>query len=240
MSQALLCISALNTRTTEQVIDWLDMSEAERPSIITLYFEGVDTAGHAYGPWAAEVESAMLDVDSAIGKLLDAIDAPSRAAIAERVHIVLVSDHGMTEISPSRTIHLEDYIDLSDLERDWGSPAAMFYIKQGREAEVCCDIATRGALKACHIVVGELWCVAAYTDDVTRGCVVVSLRGCVITWLCHYVVVSLRGCVCAWMAGWLVGWLVGIGTVAANPTDSSQQETRLSRALPLCTFGAYR
>jgi len=94
----------------QQVLEWLNMDETQRPSIITVYFEGVDTAGHEHGPWGAEVYEAMSAVDDAIGTLLDGVEASS---VAKQVHVVLVSDHGMAPIDPSRCVWPRDSLPSS-------------------------------------------------------------------------------------------------------------------------------
>ena len=43
------------TARVDQVLTWLGFNSGERPQFITLYFEGVDTAGHSYGPDSVEV-----------------------------------------------------------------------------------------------------------------------------------------------------------------------------------------
>jgi len=37
-------------------------------------------------------------------------------------------------------VYLDDYIDLNNLERSWGSPNSMFYIKDGLEDEVLAQL----------------------------------------------------------------------------------------------------
>jgi predicted AlkP superfamily pyrophosphatase or phosphodiesterase len=73
------------SKRVAQVIDWLKLPAEERPHMITLYFEHVDTAGHDYGQDSVELARAVRRVDSNIGKLLDAIDA---MPIAGQVNVV--------------------------------------------------------------------------------------------------------------------------------------------------------
>lgn len=38
------------THALKQILEWLDYGEDQRPTFLTLYFEGVDKQGHSYGP----------------------------------------------------------------------------------------------------------------------------------------------------------------------------------------------
>jgi len=82
----------------------------------------VDSAGHSYGPDSPQVVTAILNVDAAIGQLLDGLKA---RGILDDTHVVIVSDHGMTELSTDRTIPIQDYIDLSTVTVVTLSPVLM-------------------------------------------------------------------------------------------------------------------
>ena len=89
----------------QQVLQWIDLPPPERPGVFLLYFDMVDTAGHDFGPDSAEVNAAMVDVDTAIGTLRDGLR--QRGIDAD---IVVVSDHGMTNISKDRTYYISDLL----------------------------------------------------------------------------------------------------------------------------------
>jgi predicted AlkP superfamily pyrophosphatase or phosphodiesterase len=98
---------------TRQVIEWLRLPEAERPAILTLYFSDVDTAGHTYGPEAPEVSTAVARVDAEVARLLAAAEA---LGLSHRLHLIVVSDHGMTPLSGDRVIVLDDYLDPAKVQ----------------------------------------------------------------------------------------------------------------------------
>ena len=114
-----------NEARVDAVLEWLGMPEASRPRLITLYFSDVDTAGHRYGPSAPETRDAVMTVDAALGRLLDGIDALS---IRDQVYLVLVSDHGMTEMSASGITPLGSLIDLEGLTVPDAGPAANLHV----------------------------------------------------------------------------------------------------------------
>src|SRR3990167_2715142 len=119
----------------DQVLSWLDLPEQERPRLITLYLDGVDSAGHRSGPYSADVRNAIQQVDYAIGKLVAGVNA--RTDIAENIHYMVVSDHGMASIDNNRVIYLDDYLDLvNDVEIITLSPIASIRSLHGRTAQV--------------------------------------------------------------------------------------------------------
>ena len=74
------------------------------------YFSDVDSAGHAHGPDSAEVAQAAARLDRMLGQLMS---GAARLNLTDRLHIVVVSDHGMAPVSDQRVIYLDDYLDLS-------------------------------------------------------------------------------------------------------------------------------
>ncbi|HEY0947111.1 MAG TPA: nucleotide pyrophosphatase/phosphodiesterase family protein, partial [Opitutaceae bacterium] len=104
-----------------QVLAWLDVPEAERPAFLTLYFAAVDDAGHDFGPLAPETHDALLDVDRHIGDLMAGLAA---RGLEREVSVVIVSDHGMTEISEQRLVYLDDAIAPADAPHDFLGPVA--------------------------------------------------------------------------------------------------------------------
>lgn len=101
----------------DKVMRFLQLPADSAPGIITLYFHDVDTDGHAYGPDAPETDAAIARVDSAVGAIEDGV---ARLGLRDRVTIVIVSDHGMAEVSGDRQIVLDDYLDVSTLDViDW-------------------------------------------------------------------------------------------------------------------------
>jgi predicted AlkP superfamily pyrophosphatase or phosphodiesterase len=97
----------------DQVVDWLSLPEGERPSLITVYFDEVDTAGHDFGIDSPELASATARLDAALGQLVAGL---ARIGVADRTTVVVVSDHGMTQLSENRVILLDDDIDVDTVD----------------------------------------------------------------------------------------------------------------------------
>jgi predicted AlkP superfamily pyrophosphatase or phosphodiesterase len=89
------------------VIKWLQLPENERPQFITLYFEEPDSKGHSFGPNSPETNKAIALVDSMLGLLIDKL---KNIGMENKVNIIVVSDHGMTEISDKRIINIEEIL----------------------------------------------------------------------------------------------------------------------------------
>ena len=83
------------------VLDWLRRPAATRPRFVTLYFDTVDSAGHAYGPDDQRTTDSVAEVDKAIGALVDGL-----AALGQPANLVIVADHGMAQTSDTRTVLL--------------------------------------------------------------------------------------------------------------------------------------
>ncbi|MEO8274932.1 MAG: alkaline phosphatase family protein [Thermoanaerobaculia bacterium] len=105
----------------QEILGWLDLPVEKRPHLVTIYFDQPDSAGHSFGPTAAETGAAVAHVDEMLGKL--------RAGVAARgldgaVDWILVSDHGMTPTDPKKTIALADFVDVADFS-PWTSVDSM-------------------------------------------------------------------------------------------------------------------
>ena len=112
-----------------QVLDWLSLPEETRPTFVTVYFGQVDHAGHEAGPDSPDVAAAVLQVDSAIGWLLDGLGT---RGLSDRVNVIIVSDHGMSRTTPDSVIVLDDYLDRPLVARvTGGSPVVGLWPRAG-------------------------------------------------------------------------------------------------------------
>jgi predicted AlkP superfamily pyrophosphatase or phosphodiesterase len=100
-------------RRTDQVLEWLSLPDDERPSLVTLYYSDVDTAGHEDGPESPALLAAAVRLDHELGRLLSGVDA---LGLGQRVHWIVVSDHGMAAVAAERVIVLDDFLDPGDVD----------------------------------------------------------------------------------------------------------------------------
>lgn len=102
----------------DSVLFWLQYPKKVRPGLVMLYFSEPDNAGHVYGPNSEEVINAIKHSDQMIGRLVSGLKENDIIA-----NIIIVSDHGMREISRKRVIILDDYFpEISKFEVYGGGP----------------------------------------------------------------------------------------------------------------------
>ncbi len=65
---------------------------------MAMYFNQPDSAGHKGGPFSTLVNTALGEVDKAIGRLWEGLQ---KRGVAECVNIMITSDHGMTSYDSS-------------------------------------------------------------------------------------------------------------------------------------------
>jgi predicted AlkP superfamily pyrophosphatase or phosphodiesterase len=95
----------------DEVLAWLDLPAAQRPRLITLYFSAVDTASHNFGVGSEQERDAILRVDRHIGSLIEGL---KQRDLLDSTNIIVVSDHGMADVSSERLINLDNWLDISD------------------------------------------------------------------------------------------------------------------------------
>ena len=79
-------------------------SSSSSSSFHAVYFEEPDAQGHKHGPHSKQVKEAVWRVDTALGRLREKIGDEAWNA----TNVVVVSDHGMAEVSTDRIIYLAD------------------------------------------------------------------------------------------------------------------------------------
>jgi predicted AlkP superfamily pyrophosphatase or phosphodiesterase len=79
------------------------------------------------------VRDAIVRDDAYIGRLIDGL---TRRGIADRVNVVVVSDHGMTAVDDTRVIVADDYVSPDDVVIADINPTLSLFPKAGKEDEV--------------------------------------------------------------------------------------------------------
>ena len=115
-----------------QVVTWLGLSK-DRPHMITLYFELIDGVGHLHGPNSQALVNTIEKTDSHLGQLMNAI---WKLGLSDALDIVIVSDHGMTEVSRDRVVFVDDFIDLTEIKVINWSPIFEIIPDSGKEEMV--------------------------------------------------------------------------------------------------------
>ena len=116
----------------DSVESWLSMPKEQRPQLCFLYFHEPDATGHDTGPKSKETALMVSKLDSLFGVLIKKLNTLS---IANDLDIIVVSDHGMTEISSERTVDLTKYIDMNSLKQEGSGPYCFLYDIDKNEIE---------------------------------------------------------------------------------------------------------
>lgn len=120
-----------------RLLAWLDEPTTRSPRFMTLYFEAVDHACHAYGPDSAQVDAALREVDEALGLLLLGL---RERGLAAKANVVVVSDHGGTAAGRDRVIAIDDVAPADEVELLNGGILAGLRALPGREAQAERDL----------------------------------------------------------------------------------------------------
>lgn len=97
----------------DSVISWLQLPEDKRPELLMLYFHEPDESGHHLGPENDSIGATITYLDSLVGDLRIKL---MMLPIADKIDFIVVSDHGMAQLSPNKQIILDQYIDTSLVE----------------------------------------------------------------------------------------------------------------------------
>ena len=119
-----------NNERVEQVLEWLDLPKAERPQFISLYMSDIDNAGHGNGPESDAVVAAVKALDAEIKRLTDGL---ANRKLTDQVDIIIISDHGMSQLSRDKVIFIDDFINLDDVTMVEWSPVSMIIPTEGKE-----------------------------------------------------------------------------------------------------------
>lgn len=103
------------TARVDRVLGWFDLPPAQRPALMTLYFDQVDHAEHDGGPDSPPVLAALAEVDAALARLVDGL---RRRGMLDATNIVVVSDHGMARVPDGQVVTVDAMVpaDIAEVE----------------------------------------------------------------------------------------------------------------------------
>ncbi len=108
----------------DTVLHWLTLPVEERPRLVMLYFDEPDHLAHRHGPDAPAVDTVVERLDGLLGRLLDGVDA---LPIADRISLVLVSDHGLAPVPQDHAMVLDADVSLDGVRVVNNSTQALLY-----------------------------------------------------------------------------------------------------------------
>ena len=95
-----------------------------------IYFERVDVYGHFYGPNSEPLRQLMYDLDKVMTNVVRKTQSE-----AGDINIVVCTDHGMTSISPQRTVNISHTLLPGDYKVAVVSPPIAFIWPQDGNVE---------------------------------------------------------------------------------------------------------
>lgn len=87
----------------DSVVKWLGYEKERRPRFVTLYYEEPDGVAHSAGPVSERTGRMVEHVDSLLGVLVKKLEL---LPIARKINLIVLSDHGMGQLSPEMYVNL--------------------------------------------------------------------------------------------------------------------------------------
>ena len=109
----------------DTVLAWLGSDSSSEVDFATVYFSFLDSQGHRYGTDAPQTIKALQRVDTLMSYLMQQL---ASKGLDQETNIVLVSDHGMHNVSRERVVRLDSFIDIDRVRWISGSPSVTLNI----------------------------------------------------------------------------------------------------------------
>ncbi len=122
-----------NEDRIDSVLSWMTLGTENEIDFGTLYFSFVDSQGHRYGTESEQVVQAIKDADELVNYLMIQL---KEKELLDNTNIIIVSDHGMMNVSKERLVVLDDFINTEYIDIIEGSPSLMMNVQEGKLEEV--------------------------------------------------------------------------------------------------------
>jgi len=130
----------------DTVMKWFSYSEERRPHLVTLYFDEPDATSHSFGPESEETKEVVESIDSLVGVIRGKI---ALLPFADRVNLIVLSDHGMASVSPEKYINLKSVVPERLIESiSGGNPVYLINPASGKADSVLLLINSTSGVKA--------------------------------------------------------------------------------------------
>ncbi len=129
----------------DTIIHWLSLPELIRPRLICWYYHEPDLTAHKYGATSRETLNLVESLDSLLGIFCKRINQLPHAS---KINLLVVSDHGMADISPDKYINLKQLVDTTQIELiTGGNPVYTIKPRDGLKEKVMSDLKLNPNLK---------------------------------------------------------------------------------------------
>ncbi|GAB2499268.1 alkaline phosphatase family protein [Algoriphagus taiwanensis] len=120
-----------NLTRISKAFEWLQMPDSLRPRMITMYFSDMDDIGHRYGPSNEEqIGNRLKKLDAELGALFEGVKS-----LDLEVNIIIVSDHGMVDVTMENRILLDQIVEGIDARIVNSGALAHLYLNNPSEKE---------------------------------------------------------------------------------------------------------
>lgn len=115
-----------------QLIRWLSLPAAVRPTFLSCYVSIMDDVGHASGPDSDKIVDALKELNDALAVLMQGL---KDKRVDDKVSIIIVSDHGMQSTDREYFIYFEDIIPLDRVQEVSVGPVAFIRGKTPQDTQ---------------------------------------------------------------------------------------------------------
>lgn len=130
----------------DTVIKWLGYPPDKRPELVTLYFDEPDATSHTFGPVSPQTRKVVERLDSLMGVLRLKL---STLPDAKKINLIILSDHGMEAVSPSRYISIKSVVPERMIASiSGGNPVYLINPAEGKKDSVLYLLSKSKGLKA--------------------------------------------------------------------------------------------
>ncbi len=114
-------------KRVDGIVEMLNRPLSDRPRLIMAYFEQPDAYGHNSGPQSKTTRRAVEEMDALMRDLYIGIKSTH---VGDSVNFIMLSDHGMTSLSPDRIIDIKKMLKPQWYEAVEGNVPANIYVKE--------------------------------------------------------------------------------------------------------------
>lgn len=117
----------------DTVMKWMTAPGDEAVDFATLYYSDVDSKGHSYGTQSDSLIQAIERADRLMSYLKEQMMANN---LWSNTNVIIVSDHGMVDLSADKLIHLDKIIDMDKVDRIIWDAMTGIHPKEGEKEKV--------------------------------------------------------------------------------------------------------
>lgn len=88
------------------------LEKQTQPTYVQLYFDKIDSIGHAYGPSSPQIEA---EIETFLSMIEDNFEKIFQGK--KKILFLMTADHGMAEVNPQRTIYLNQDFNFQGVEK---------------------------------------------------------------------------------------------------------------------------